>query len=329
MVRLLTSPDVEPSVRHTTLIQLNVMLQDSAMCDYFYNKYGVDILLDTLNSCLMTTSPATCAENTIPTVGILAKLCLQFPKVRRTINDNAQAYLLLLRALFINHHNDVFKMDCAIVLFASSYAEYIVGSNQLSLPILCQKLMVPFKCESHMRSSNCSGNSLLVQLLTPSTAFERMVDSEIVWKYIRLCFANLWFGTLEEAALVKSTGDYTKSFNYYTSSSANASLTFNAELCLTKDDLQAIEDSWPAHGIAHWTKWLHNSSTHEQVNLACAAIENFSIIDSTNTLRWDFQLLFRAIERYVEVPPKGDIDEQMFLNIIHLLRSLIERGTYT
>lgn len=345
MVRLLTSPDVEPSIRRTTLIQLNVMLQDPAMANYFYNSHGLDIILDTLRESLLITTSHNYADNVIPIVGILAKLCLLKPKARRTIADDADAYMLLLRALLINHHNDVFKMDCAIVLFSAAFAEFALGSNQVSLPILCQKLLVPFKCASHWRSSSFSGHSPLEHLLLQPSALadsveysvrnatkvettKRAEEKRIFWEFARMCFADLWFGSLEEAMGVKQSGGSAKPLNYATSNN-NKSLAFNSQLCLNDGDLQAIENSWPAQGISHWTKCLQNATSHEQVALACAAIENFSSIDSTNTLCWEFPLLFGAIERYADVAPKGDIDEQMFRSVIHLLRTLIERGWIT
>lgn len=343
MIKLLNSPDVEPSIRRTTLIQLNVMLQDPSIVDYFFNCNGLTIVVDILKQSLLVTASQNYADNVVPAVGILAKLCIQKSAVRRAISSDNDAYATLIRALFINHHNDVFKTDCAIVLFLTSYAEFALGSNQLSLPALCQRLLLPFRCEYHWRTSSFNIKSPLEQLLLSNEddqstdrsdsmrALSRMqtekrdLELSAYWQFIRMTFTNLWFGSLEEALAIKLSDANEKSLNYV-SSNNNKSLGFNQKLCLTSDDIKAIQNSWPLQGIDYWTKCLQNATSHEQVTLACAAIENFSNIDSTNNCGWDFHLITGAIERYADITPKGENDERMFRSVIHLLRTLLERG---
>lgn len=343
MIKLLNSPDVEPSIRRTTLIQLNVMLQDPSIAEYFFNLNGLAIVMDILKQSLLVSASQNYADNVVPAVGILAKLCVQKSAVRRAISSDNDAYTMLIRSLFINHHNDVFKTDCAIVLFLTTYAEFALGSNQLSLPALCQKLLLPFKTEYHLQASSFNVKSPLEQLLLVSADDhlterpesmrklsrtqneKRTMELNAYWQFIRMTFANLWFGSLEEALAIKLSDGDERSLNYV-SSNNNRSLGFNQRLCLTPDDIKAIQNSWPVQGIDYWTKYLQNATSHEQVNMACAAIENFSNIDSTNNCGWDFHLITGSIERYADIAPKGDTDERMFRSVIHLLKTLLERG---
>lgn len=352
MIKLLSSPDVEPSIRRTTLVQLNVMLQDPSIADHFYQCDGLNIILNILKHSLLISTSQNYADNVIPVVGLLAKLCIQKPSARRAISNDIDVYVVLLRSLIINYHNDAFKTDCSIVLFLSTFAEFLVGSSHLSLPVICKRLFVPLKCEYHWKTSSFDTRSPLEQLLLEDDRMmeangnhhseslkdlqrlhfkERTAERKIYWENVRMSFANIWFGSLEEVLGVRisenENGSGVEVPIKYVASNNNKSMAFNQELCLTDGDLEKIEMSYTVNGIGYWTKHLQNATTHDQVHMACAAIENFSNIDSANHTGWDFSLLLSAVERYADIAPKGEFDVKLFRNIIHMIRSLAERGT--
>lgn len=52
LLELLNSPDVEPSIRKTTLLQLNVMSQDPDLAEFIHNEYGWSLVLQAIENAL-------------------------------------------------------------------------------------------------------------------------------------------------------------------------------------------------------------------------------------------------------------------------------------
>lgn len=346
MIKLLNDSHVEPSIRHTTLIQLNVMLQDPNVAQHFYQVNGLAIILKIFDNALKDVSHENYADNVIPIVGILAKLCIRMSSVRRYLCKDIQNYGLLIRALLLFHHNATLKIDCSIVLFSLAFSEYIIGGRHgvYTIPAVCKKLLVPIKCEYHWRQNGTVANvrSTIELLLLSDDHVDQMnrqqqlsnrenvdVEMNLIWRFVRMNFASIWFGSLNDIkALKESNGiksDRTKfSIEYHFS---KKSLRFNEKLGLNQNDLEIIQNASPQNGIAHWLKVLRNATTHEQVAMSCAAIENFSNIDSVNKKQWDSDVFLNAVKRYCTIMPHGELDEMIFCKIIRLLVNLVERGT--
>lgn len=350
MIDLLNACDVEPSIRHTTLIQLNVMLQDLSVVRHFYDADGLQIILRIFEESLRNERLlVNYADNVIPIVGILAKLCMRMASVRHRLANELNIYILLLRAQLLFLENVTFKTDCAIVLFTMAFSEYIVGGSNssndknigqfVSMPAICKKLLVPLKCEYHRLQSGSDARSAIEMLLlmpnestrtsstTSSSIAPNCIDTThgktVYWRFVRMCFASSWFGSLNHLDECNDTKS-TIAVNYF-HGKRRKSITFNRNLCLTRKDVNVIKCTSPLNGIKHWLNIFRNATTCEQVTMSCAAIENFSNIDSANQKQWDSDTFLNAIRRYSTIMPQGELDDLMYRQVLRLLINLIQR----
>lgn len=357
MIDLLNATDVEPSIRRTTLIQLNVMLQDLSVVQHFYDADGMLIILRIFDESLRNDlSDLNYADNVIPIVGILAKLCMRLASVRQRLANDLQVYILLLRAQLLFLGNVTFKTDCAIVLFSMAFSEYVIGGSGdvcntsdindkrpaqlVSIPAICKKLQVPLKCEYHRLESMSEARSAIEMLLLTTTdrtrssfsssspmttsRIETAYDKNVLWRFVRMCFASTWFGSLHHLDECAADKNATSAVNYFYGNRRKSG-AFNTKLCLTRDDVEVINCTSPTNGINHWLHVLRNATTCEQVSMSFAAIENFSNVDSVNRKRWDINTFLIAIRRFCTTMPHGEPDELVFRQVQRLLSNLIER----
>lgn len=353
MIDLLNSTDVEPAIRHTTLIQLNVMLQDVTVAQHFYEANGMQTILRIFDESLRNDlSDLNYADNVIPIVGILAKLCMRLASARYRLSNDLQLYILLLRALLLFLDNVTLKTDCAIVLFSMAFSEYMIGGGgqvsnndstngkhpapMVSIPAICKKLRVPLQCEYHRLQSTSEARSAIeMLLLTPvepkrsssssssAICIESAYDQSVFWRFVRMCFASSWFGSLNNLSECDDKNS-TIAVNYF-HKNGRRPIAFNMKLCLTRNDVDVIKCTSPLNGINHWLHVLRNVTTGEQLSMSCAAIENFSNVDSVNRKQWDASAFLNAIRRFCSIMPQDESDELMYRQVQRVLSNLIER----
>lgn len=341
---VLHNRNTDPSLRNSTLKQLNVIAEDPIILNQFYECDGHSVVLKLLDKSLQESTTDNYAKNVIEIIGILSKMCIRIPSFRRQMQDDIQFYVLILRSLLLFHIEQRFKRDCAVLLFSLAYSSYIVGgSREFILPSICKRLLLPIVCEFGWNSSytqhslldilipaseqlknntidNNSNSSASTDTDTVSLNHSNIEISQI-WRYIRMCFSALWFGSLDQ--LIDSDGTKNAELNYKTN---NDSLKFNRALCVTSTDLVIIEGSSPKCGLNYWLKRLKNATNTHQVALSCVAIENFSNVDSMgHRKQWNCNLFLQSIKRFCTVSPNNKQDEIVFSKICRLLSNLVER----
>lgn len=342
LLEVLQNPNTEPSIRHSTLSQLNIVVEDPVALAHFHEIDGHSVILKVLEKSLRENSIDNYAYNAIQIVGILTKLCLRIPSFRRRLEDDIQTYVLILRSLLLFHTDDKFRRECAVLLFTLAFSGYIVGGNkQLIIPPVCKRLYLPIVCELSWKSTLEQTNLLELILtrekLTDTNSNHSDASSEHsaedqtlkipqIWQYIRLTFNALWFRSLDQ--LVDNPcfveGSRNAELNYKINPD---SLSFNRDLCATTRDLEIIEGTSQKYGLNYWVKQLKNATSVEQVSLSCAAIENFSNVDSTgHQKQWNCKLFLQSITRFCTIAPNNHpTDEICFIKICRLLSNLIDR----
>lgn len=338
LLEVLQNPNTEPSIRHSTLSQLNIVVEDPVALNHFHEVGGQTIILKVLDRSLRENSDSNYPYNAIQIIGILTKMCLRIPTFRRRLEDDIQAYVLILRSLLLFHTDDKFRRECVVLLFSLAFSSYIVGGNkQFIIPPVCKKLFLPITCELSWKST-LEQNSLLELILVnekssdtnsnhSDTSSEHSTELKIpqVWRFIRLTFNSLWFGSLDQLVDSPSFAKGTRNseLNYKTNPD---SLLFNRALCATSADLEIIEGTSQKYGLNYWVKQMKNATTFSQVTLSCAAIENFSNVDSTgHQKQWDCRLFLQSITRFCTIAPNNRQDEIIFIKICRLLSNLIDR----
>lgn len=347
LLDVIINQNSEPSDRFTSLNQLNLVLQDQIAADKFCKNDCVAVVLTILDKSLREESYDSYANNAIPIIGILTKLCIRNSAIRRQLASDMQTYVLLIRSLLLFSHIDEFKQECSILLFSIAFNDYIVGTNSNAnfiVPPLCRKLCLPIECEFRWQPGSKSqprspiesilfGNSQRPETtdLNANNAIRRygqQWEKSLIWRYIRFTFAALWFETLDKVPCVASKPDeYFTDRDFVLSYKTNDNcLEFSEALCLTPNDLKIIESTSPQKGIHYWLKKFRNATTSNQATYSMAALENFSNVDAANQRKhWDYDLFLHGIKRYCSVIPNGRHDESLFRQLCHLLINLVER----
>lgn len=344
LLNILTNPYTDPATRHRTLAQLNLMLEDSSVIKHFNQNDGVRMIYDIWDKSLRKESMNVYANDAIQITSILSKMCLHLPTVRRRLSEDIQTYALILRSLLLNQHDDDTKRDCSVLLFILSFSDHIIGGtdidNQFTIPIVCKKLLPPITCQFNMQIvKNQHGLHGIVSLMNKSIRNPVNLESDIfsicnerpflqitdIWRYARMTFSSLWFGSLDNVlnSVRFSAIDQTYHINYKTN---EHSFNFNKLLRMEKSDLDVIEATSPQIGINYWQKQIQNATSMNQVVQSCAAIENFSSIDSTTVKRqWNVEQFLHGIKRFCTIAPRNKQDEFLFSQICRLLTHLTQQ----
>lgn len=344
LLNVLQNSNTEPSIRHSTLTQLNMIVEDPVALNHFHEINGHSIILKTLDASLQEKPNDNYPQNAIQIVGILTKMCLRIPSFRRQLEDDIKTYVLIVRTLFLFHADDKAKQECAVLLFSLAFSGFILGGNkQYILPPVCKKLLLPITCEfswkssleqcnllelilAHEKSHNfLDTNSNCTSLSDESSAVNPIIRIPQIWHYIRLNFNALWFGSLDQLIDCPYFVDGNKpiKINYKTNPN---SLSFNQALCATTVDLEFVEGMSQKYGLNYWLMQLKNATTCQSVMLSCAAIENFSNVDATgHRKQWNCKLFLQSITRFCTIIPNNQQDEMIFVKICRLLANLIER----
>lgn len=348
LLEVLKNTNSEPAIRHSTLTQLNIVVEDPNALNHFYEIDGHSIILKILDLALRENPVDNYPYSAIQIIGILAKMCLRIPTFRRRVEDDIQTYVLIVRSLLLFNTDEKFRRDCVILLFSLAFSGYIVGGNkQLIIAPVCRKLALPLVCEFSWKSmlkhqnlleiisnyekrneqfDDLNSNYSTQSSQSSSSVGHPNVKGTDVWRYIRLAFNALWFDSLDQ--LIDSPNSVQVSKNIEINYKNNPdSLAFNQALRVTLDDFEIVKSTSQKYGLQFWVKYLKNATSSGQVSLSCAAIENFSNIGSDDHRnQWDIKMFLQSITRFCTIMPNTQQDEIVFNTICHLLTNLVERN---
>lgn len=278
-------------------------------------------------------------------IGILAKMFLQLPEYRHELAHDTNTYYLLLRALLIFHQHSGLKTDCTIALFILAFGEYSLGSYNVSVPNVCSKLKVPFVCEYHWKESQFNQKSHIESLLLNSrngqtsdnvsngnddlgTDRSHMsANSKMMWQYVRLQFANLWFGGIEHISIdFTCSADKDLSVIYSSDDNYPDAMTFDKKLSLTNADLKLIQASNVSYVFKYWLNTISNATRHSDVTKALSAISNnlFSPVNCTDEL--NMTTISTTLMRFYASTPNNEMDELIFIELLAFFENLIKNG---
>lgn len=279
-------------------------------------------------------------------IGILAKIFLQIPEYRRDLAQDVSTYYMLLRALVIFHQHAGLKSDCSMALFLLAFGDYSLGSYNVSIPQVCSKLKLPFICDFHWQTSQFNQKSILESLLLNSknghvsdsmsngmedVATDRSQMSakmKTMWQYVRLQFANIWFGGIQHISIdFKCTADTDLSVAYSSEDNYPNALMFDKKLSLTKTDLKLIQASNISYVFKYWLNTISNATRHSDVIKALTAISNNLFSPGICTDELNVTTISSTLMRFYASAPNNDLDEMIFMELLAFFENLIKNGT--
>ncbi|XP_043271648.1 rotatin [Venturia canescens] len=162
VLELIKTPDVEPKVRKSALVQLSVMLTDTCLHKLFIREHGLPLVLDIMNKSLIEREFGNYPDSVIPLLAILKALAMTQSSVRHDLSTRPEVYSNILRSLFLFPNNESIKIDASQLLCLLLYSEYIkipttIGdgeSNVVSLPhVIATKMRIPLNCKSYWKEN--------------------------------------------------------------------------------------------------------------------------------------------------------------------------------
>lgn len=225
LLEIMRSKDVEPSIRKTTLLQLNVMAEDRMVHPIIQRENGYVLALAAIQNGLSVENNSDYQEIVQPAIGIIFKMCLNFSDYRELLIDDLTFHFFLLKSLFLFNDFIAFRSDCVSTLFLLAFHDFVIGNREISLPNLFKQLKIPVVCKYHWETSPFDKKSSLDELLLYSTLIDKnddkssdrcsvdcattrlsinesinqqnqpktFINKTIIWQYLRISFATMWF----------------------------------------------------------------------------------------------------------------------------------------
>lgn len=301
LLEIMRSKDVEPSIRKTTLIQLNVMAEDRMIHPIIQRENGYVLALAAIQNGLSVENTFDYQEIVQPAIGIIFKMCLNFSDYRELLIDDLTFHFFLLKSLFLFNDFIAFRSDCVSTLFLLAFHDFVIGNREISLPNLFKQLKVPFVCKYHWETSPFDKKSSLDELLLYSTLIDEndnqnkrkpYINKAIIWQYLRISFATMWFNGFNNIfdCVKKCKKEYENKSEKLDYSDLPMNLTtvdesgvvdlcgvleFNKELHVTQIDLNLIKLTSVEKTLHYYFKNFENGSGHEDVIAAIEGIERF------------------------------------------------------
>lgn len=311
LLEIMRSKDVEPSIRKTTLSQLNVMAEDRTIHPIIQRENGYVLALAAIQNGLSVNNNLDYQEIVKPAIGIIFKMCLQFSDYREILIDDLTFHFFLLKSLFLFNDFIGFRSDCVSTLFLLSFHDFIIGNRNISLPNLLKKLQIPILCKYHWETSPFDKKSTLDELLlysiiidendnqkSATTSHHRNVQSKtfinktIIWQYLRISFATMWFNGFNNIfdCVQKCKKEFENKSDKLDYSELPINLTtidesgvvdlcgvleFNNELHVNQSDLNLIKATSVTKIFRYYLKIYENATTHQEIIAAIEGIERF------------------------------------------------------
>lgn len=272
-------------------------------------------------------------------------MLLQISEYRRELAHDTSTYYMLLRALVIFHQHAGLKADCTTALFLLAFGDYSLGSYNITVPQVCSKLKLPFICELYWQNSQFNEKSLLESLLLnskddnesdhisngiegPDTERSHMsAKLKTMWQYVRLQFADLWFGGIEHISIdFKCSADKDLSVVYSSEDNYPNAMMFDKKLSLTKTDLKLIQASNISYVFKYWLNTISNATRHSDVVKALSAISNNLFSPGICTDELNVATISNTLMRFYASAPNNELDEMIFIQLLAFFENLIKNG---
>lgn len=146
----------------------------------------------------------------------------------------------------------------------------------------------------------------------------RMIDREVMWQFLRISFASLWFNGFDKL-LESSEEGGTGGLNYDASGNA---LDFSENLKMIKSDLSLIANTMPSNAFLWSVRAIQNATSHKQV------VDNLMILECVLRLNpnvtFSMKLLAKSLERFCMTIPSTEPDERLFARVVTFLTAALD-----
>lgn len=300
LLNMLEMPDVEPVIRKTTLMQLNVMCQQWQTLTRFCEESAHYLILQALENALLVTSYEDYTGSAIPAISILCKVLLYDASLRCELSDTPNIYILLLRALALYQNDIQLRQDACACLFLLLYSSFIVvlGNQRAEAPSLLSNLQLPLNFDLQSFEQH---NTALYEY---EKVFRNKSEATL---YMRHLLANTF-----SDGQIPAPKQYLEQQKDY---------DFDVELHLQLRDWRLMSATNSKHNIQRFLRAILNATDHKSLINASISLQlQLSLCDQqTNTALMTDKLvdeLYGMISKYLQLPPGNESDYELFEELI-------------
>ncbi|XP_049317706.1 protein rotatin homolog [Bactrocera dorsalis] len=310
LLNMLEMTDVEPVIRKTTLMQLNVMCQQWETLTTFCEESAHYLILQALENALLVTSYEDYTGSAIPAISILCKVLLYDASLRCELSDTPNIYILLLRAIALYQNDIQLRQDACVCLFLLLYSSFIVvlGNQRVEAPSLLDNLQLPLNFDLQSFEQH---NTALYEY---DKIFVNKAEATL---YLRHLLANTFYD--DQIPVPKQYLEEQKNYD------------FDAELHLQLRDWRLMSATNPKHNIQRFLRAILNATDHKSLINASISLQlQLSLrdqqTDNTNTLMPDKLVdeLYGMISKYLQLPPGNESDYELFEVLIDFCQFCVQ-----
>ncbi|XP_017002729.2 protein rotatin homolog [Drosophila takahashii] len=302
LIRLLQTKDLRPTIRKSTMTQLNVLLQNWKACEDFSTKEdGYRLVLESLHNALKKESVNDPADILLPAVSILMKLLFHNEGFRKEIANTFEVYVCLLRALFMLPHEAQLRQDVSICLFQMLFHNFITSTeDRLVLDVELGAMILPITYEVQVTATATAvseGMALQQQLQDTHFGGDKARASQHWRLYTahRVC-------QCPSSITLESVRD----------------LDIRESLKIQVGDLALMQSSDLDLQLGHQLTAASNCSNHEDLQYIVTLVQLFLVLLRSSISQSAGEGLWNLIHKYIRVAPGNDADRGLYQSLLEL-----------
>ncbi|XP_075148299.1 rotatin homolog anastral spindle 3 [Haematobia irritans] len=303
LFQLLDSPDVEPLIRKTTLMQINVLCSNWHVTGELCSAGASYLILQALENALQNTSFLDYPDTAIPAISILNKIFLYDTSLRCELSETSNIYVLLLRALMMFHNDIQVRQDATMCLFQLIFAHHlVVTEKRVEGPLIMDNIHMPL--DVILRSA------LPYHFTDESAKLSSLFASEQEeMQYWRFVIADISCNGLENI----NQKSITKQLQ----------LDIRENLKLTEQDIRLIRATQPGVSLHRLVKASTNATDHRSLKQACSMLNQQLLLPRLHhTFQVDREsnkMLSTMLNKYLQLQPSNTQDLELYGHLLDVL----------
>ncbi|XP_073814846.1 protein rotatin homolog isoform X2 [Musca autumnalis] len=307
---LLDSPDVEPLIRKTTLMQINVLCSNWHVTGELCSAGASFLILQALENALQNESCIDYPDTAIPCISILNKILFYDSSVRCEIADTPNIYVLLLRALFMFHHDIQVRQDATMCLFQLLFSHQLVATERsIEGPLILGNIHMPI--DIYLRSALATADDNETDLQNIAAIFASAQEEKQYWRFVIADVSCDGLPRVHPKSMAKQ-----------------AYLDINEDLKLKNQDLKLIRATQPGVSLQRLIRAATNATDHRSLIHACSMLSQQLLIPRlAHTFQVDAescQALSSMLNKYMQLQPSNNSDLELYQYLVDVLLTCLK-----
>uniref|UniRef100_A0A1B0FFQ0 Rotatin N-terminal domain-containing protein n=1 Tax=Glossina morsitans morsitans TaxID=37546 RepID=A0A1B0FFQ0_GLOMM len=300
LFNILDTTDVEPCVRKSTLMQINVLCVNWRITADLCETGAFYLIMQALENSMQKDCDVDYPDTAIAAISILTKVLLYDAAVRCELAETPNIYILLLRALMMFVHDVQLKQDASICLFLLLFPHEIVATeNSLTAPCVLGNLQAPVKVNLRPAlCSDCSSDDEKLKAIFPS-----VIEENLYWRFVIARAYGNDFKDITQKVITKQT-----------------QLDISDEFKLTSHDVRWIRSSQPALCVQRILHSASNATDHRSLILAAQLLKQQLLLKYLSHIDLvgfeEVKAMHNLIIKYMKLPPGNVADFEVFEGLL-------------